>query len=471
MTYSHIMDPRSGRPVQGVLSVAVLAPSATAGDALDDAFFVLGPEGSRRVSPTAGDVEASVLPAGGESRLWTSTRRGMRGSDDASGRIVPGGPLSCCALAPVPASQACHAGFGGSALCAPPLRRLPHRDAARPSTASSTSLRGRRAVDRRVRGHRRRPPAAAALCHAREDALGRRALLRCRRDGGAGPLGNADRARLGHLSRQRLRSLHRPRRRHARLLRARGQRPRHGVGSDAAEAVSRRRPGDRRLGHRRPAGGCRRSRHHQSPAAIATMGGRSRSRCRGSILREAAPERKAPQPGDRWRVNFSRVQWQLDIADGRYAKRLKPGTKDPLPEDNWVWSPQGAINMHLPERWGYVQFSGVPAGSKAEPFVEDPNESVKWALRRLYYRQRALREKSGAYASTLKQLDGGGHSRRRPRLPPGDDRDAVALRDRRPRVRRRHGPHRPGRSGVDSRWAQGSGLKAQGRALTTEPLG
>jgi thiamine biosynthesis lipoprotein len=47
VTYSHIMDPHTGRPVQGVLSVAVLASSGTAGDALDDAFFVLGPEGSR----------------------------------------------------------------------------------------------------------------------------------------------------------------------------------------------------------------------------------------------------------------------------------------------------------------------------------------------------------------------------------------------------------------------------------------
>lgn len=45
--YSHIMDPRTGRPVQGVLSVAVLSSSGTAGDALDDAFFVMGPERSR----------------------------------------------------------------------------------------------------------------------------------------------------------------------------------------------------------------------------------------------------------------------------------------------------------------------------------------------------------------------------------------------------------------------------------------
>jgi thiamine biosynthesis lipoprotein len=45
--YSHIMDPRTGSPVQGVLSVVVLTSSGTAGDALDDAFFVLGPQRTR----------------------------------------------------------------------------------------------------------------------------------------------------------------------------------------------------------------------------------------------------------------------------------------------------------------------------------------------------------------------------------------------------------------------------------------
>ncbi|HJP82583.1 MAG TPA: carbohydrate-binding family 9-like protein [Fimbriimonadaceae bacterium] len=58
-----------------------------------------------------------------------------------------------------------------------------------------------------------------------------------------------------------------------------------------------------------------------------------------------------PSPGDVWRVNFSRVQWHLDIVDGRYRKR--PG----LPEDNWVWSPQGVIDMHQPEHWGFVVFA------------------------------------------------------------------------------------------------------------------
>jgi thiamine biosynthesis lipoprotein len=42
VTYSHIMDPRTARPVQGVLSVAVMSATGTEGDALDDAFFVKG---------------------------------------------------------------------------------------------------------------------------------------------------------------------------------------------------------------------------------------------------------------------------------------------------------------------------------------------------------------------------------------------------------------------------------------------
>jgi hypothetical protein len=62
-----------------------------------------------------------------------------------------------------------------------------------------------------------------------------------------------------------------------------------------------------------------------------------------------APVRR-PEPGESWRVNFSRVQWQVEVRDGRYVKL--PGLK----EDNWVWSPQGLIDMHVPEKWGFVKF-------------------------------------------------------------------------------------------------------------------
>ena len=46
--YSHIMDPRTGRPVQGVLSVAVITNDGMSGDALDNVFYVLGMEKSQQ---------------------------------------------------------------------------------------------------------------------------------------------------------------------------------------------------------------------------------------------------------------------------------------------------------------------------------------------------------------------------------------------------------------------------------------
>jgi thiamine biosynthesis lipoprotein len=47
VTYSHIMDPKTGRPVENMLSVAVLTQTGTDGDALDNAFYVLGTEKSK----------------------------------------------------------------------------------------------------------------------------------------------------------------------------------------------------------------------------------------------------------------------------------------------------------------------------------------------------------------------------------------------------------------------------------------
>ena len=121
------------------------------------------------------------------------------------------------------------------------------------------------------------------------------------------------------------------------------------------------------------------------------------------ILREAAPSKSAPRPGDQWRVNFSRVEWHVDAFDGKYVKRRDSQGGKPLPEENWVWSPQGAVNMHMPERWGFVQFSGQNAGN-ATAFVENSNERVKWALRRLYYRQRQFRQSNGRFATDLAAL-------------------------------------------------------------------
>lgn len=58
-----------------------------------------------------------------------------------------------------------------------------------------------------------------------------------------------------------------------------------------------------------------------------------------------------PEPGDVWRVNFSRVQWRHRVTGGAYEK------VPDVPESNWSWSPQGAVNMHLPARWGFLEFA------------------------------------------------------------------------------------------------------------------
>lgn len=72
--YAHIMDPRTGRPVTGMLMVAVLAPAATAGDALSTAVFVAGPDESRRRLARAPGIEAHLFVPAGDG--WRTIRLG-----------------------------------------------------------------------------------------------------------------------------------------------------------------------------------------------------------------------------------------------------------------------------------------------------------------------------------------------------------------------------------------------------------
>jgi len=86
-----------------------------------------------------------------------------------------------------------------------------------------------------------------------------------------------------------------------------------------------------------------------------------------TALSEAAPGRRAPRPGETWRINFSRVDWDMDVIEGRYVKRTDPSTGKALAEHNWVWTPQGAVDMHRPEHWGFVTFSDEVAAGGAGP--------------------------------------------------------------------------------------------------------
>ena len=79
--------------------------------------------------------------------------------------------------------------------------------------------------------------------------------------------------------------------------------------------------------------------------------------------------------GKCWRVNFSRVQW------------LKKGR----PEENWVWSPTGKIDMHMPDRWGYVFFSNAKVGDRSAPsacFAPPCPQGIYKLLWAMFYEQR-----------------------------------------------------------------------------------
>ena len=111
-----------------------------------------------------------------------------------------------------------------------------------------------------------------------------------------------------------------------------------------------------------------------------------------------------PVDGRQWRINFSRVNWISSAVDGVYKKEINPETGKIYPEYNWVWSPQGIINMHAPETWGYLQFSDISAGDGKAEFVENPDEDIKWMLRQLYFAQRRYASEYHKFTGDIKTL-------------------------------------------------------------------
>jgi FAD:protein FMN transferase len=61
ITYSHIMDPHTGRPVENMLSVAVLTDTGLDGDALDNVFYVQGVEKSKGILEKYPGIEAFLF--------------------------------------------------------------------------------------------------------------------------------------------------------------------------------------------------------------------------------------------------------------------------------------------------------------------------------------------------------------------------------------------------------------------------
>ena len=107
--------------------------------------------------------------------------------------------------------------------------------------------------------------------------------------------------------------------------------------------------------------------------------------------------------GTQWRVNFSRVEWDRDVQGGEYRVRTD-ATGRRLPEHNWVWSPQGYINMHMPERWAYLQFSSHGGGTDTAAFVVPADAGSREILWTIYEKEQIYFRQHGHYAQILRQL-------------------------------------------------------------------
>lgn len=120
---------------------------------------------------------------------------------------------------------------------------------------------------------------------------------------------------------------------------------------------------------------------------------------------EALSEGGGPQVENNfWRINFSRVQWEFDLIENRY-RRKKDSLGKFKNEYNWVWSPQGVINMHEPEHWGYVYFSSIPvSGQQDASFVIPTDERIKWKMYQIYRAQKAYYRKHHSWSTNLKNL-------------------------------------------------------------------
>lgn len=116
---------------------------------------------------------------------------------------------------------------------------------------------------------------------------------------------------------------------------------------------------------------------------------------------ECYPIKLAPETGDVWRMNFSRVEYDVDVIDNKYVKRRGADGRT-LPEHNWVWAPTGVIDIHMPEMWGYLVFTN---NGEEHPLPLEADKA-KLMLRKLYYKEHKYSCEHGCFCDVVSELMG-----------------------------------------------------------------
>ncbi len=107
--------------------------------------------------------------------------------------------------------------------------------------------------------------------------------------------------------------------------------------------------------------------------------------------------------GDMWRMNFSRVHWDQVFENGRY-RRIRNEQGQLKKEYNWVWTPQGSINMHMPEMWGFVYFMDENTNETYPKEVDLCDEQIAYAAFR-EMRSKPLKELRNKPEGYRKKID------------------------------------------------------------------
>ena len=102
-----------------------------------------------------------------------------------------------------------------------------------------------------------------------------------------------------------------------------------------------------------------------------------------------------PSNNEVWFLQFGRSERNLTVEDGKY--KVVPKSKT----DWWSWGPCGAINLHLQDRWGLIQFK---KNLNDKLFQYDKWHIYK-SLFDTMYAMKKYKAVNGRYTTAVEELD------------------------------------------------------------------
>ncbi|XP_071079705.1 uncharacterized protein [Haliotis cracherodii] len=109
---------------------------------------------------------------------------------------------------------------------------------------------------------------------------------------------------------------------------------------------------------------------------------------------------RAPVDGEMWFMTLARPRYDVvALANGSYQQ--KPGT-----EASWYsWNPTGAVNLHLPSKWGLLFFETDAPSGQSKPVVTSNRWVTYQALFDVFNALKSFKAERGTYVDLVSELD------------------------------------------------------------------